>query len=116
MSTKTNGDHVMKVIIVGGVAGGGSCAARLRTLDEEAEIIMVERGPYVSYANCGLPYRVGDVIEKDESLIVFNEQLYRSYFAIDVRTNCEAVEISPKEKTVTLHDRNFCLMYENHLS
>jgi NADPH-dependent 2,4-dienoyl-CoA reductase/sulfur reductase-like enzyme len=94
----------MKVIIVGGVAGGGSCAARLRRLDEEAEIIMVERGPYVSYANCGLPYRVGDVIEKDESLIVFNEQLYRSHFAIDVRTNCEAVEISPKEKTVTLHD------------
>jgi NADPH-dependent 2,4-dienoyl-CoA reductase/sulfur reductase-like enzyme/rhodanese-related sulfurtransferase len=94
----------MKVIIVGGVAGGGSCAARLRRLDEKAEIIMVERGPYVSYANCGLPYRVGDVIEKDESLIVFNEQLYRSHFAIDVRTNCEAVEISPKEKTVKLHD------------
>jgi NADPH-dependent 2,4-dienoyl-CoA reductase/sulfur reductase-like enzyme/rhodanese-related sulfurtransferase len=94
----------MKVIIVGGVAGGGSCAARLRRLDEKAEIIMVERGPYVSYANCGLPYRVGDVIEKDESLIVFNEQLYRSHFAIDVRTNCEAVEISPTEKTVKLHD------------
>jgi NADPH-dependent 2,4-dienoyl-CoA reductase/sulfur reductase-like enzyme/rhodanese-related sulfurtransferase len=95
---------MMKVIIVGGVAGGGSCAARLRRLDEKAEIIMVERGPYVSYANCGLPYRVGDVIEKDESLIVFNEQLYRSHFAIDVRTNCEAVEISPTEKTVKLHD------------
>ena len=94
----------MKVIIVGGVAGGASCAARLRRLDEKAEIIMVERGPHVSYANCGLPYRVGDVIEKDESLIVFNEQMFRAFFAIDVRTNCEAVEISPKEKTVTLHD------------
>ena len=94
----------MKVIIVGGVAGGASCAARLRRLDEKAEIIMVERGPHVSYANCGLPYRVGDVIEKDESLIVFNAQMFQAFFAIDVRTNCEAVEIYPKEKTVTLHD------------
>ena len=55
----------MKVIIVGGVAGGASCAARLRRLDEKAEIVMVERGPYVSYANCGLPYHVGGVIEKE---------------------------------------------------
>ena len=54
----------MKVIIVGGVAGGASCAARLRRLDEKAEILMVERGPYVSYANCGLPYHVGGVIQK----------------------------------------------------
>jgi NADPH-dependent 2,4-dienoyl-CoA reductase/sulfur reductase-like enzyme/rhodanese-related sulfurtransferase len=94
----------MKVVIVGGVAGGASCAARLRRLDEKAEIIMVERGPHVSYANCGLPYRVGDVIEKDESLIVFNAQLFKAFFKIDVRTNCEAVGISPKEKTVTLRD------------
>ena len=54
----------LKVIIVGGVAGGASCAARLRRLDERAEIIMVERGPYVSYANCGLPYYVGGVIPR----------------------------------------------------
>ena len=60
----------MKVIIVGGVAGGASCAARLRRLDETAEILMVERGPYVSYANCGLPYHVGGVIEKESSLLV----------------------------------------------
>ena len=60
----------MKVIIVGGVAGGASCAARLRRLDEKAEILMVERGPYVSYANCGLPYHVGGVIEKESSLLV----------------------------------------------
>ena len=64
----------MKVIIVGGVAGGASCAARLRRLDEKAEILMVERGPYVSYANCGLPYHVGGVIEKESSLLVANEQ------------------------------------------
>jgi NADPH-dependent 2,4-dienoyl-CoA reductase/sulfur reductase-like enzyme/rhodanese-related sulfurtransferase len=94
----------MKVIIVGGVAGGGSCAARLRRLDEKAEIILVERGPYVSYANCGLPYHFGGVIEQEASLHVFNEQLYKAFFAINVRTNCEAVAISPKEKTVTLRD------------
>jgi NADPH-dependent 2,4-dienoyl-CoA reductase/sulfur reductase-like enzyme/rhodanese-related sulfurtransferase len=94
----------MKVIIVGGVAGGASCAARLRRLDEKAEILMVERGPYVSYANCGLPYHVGGVIEKESSLLVANEQLFRNLFAIDVRTRCEAVEISPQEKRVKLRD------------
>ena len=63
----------MKVIIVGGVAGGASCAARLRRLDEKAEILMVERGPYVSYANCGLPYHVGGAIEQESSLLVATE-------------------------------------------
>jgi NADPH-dependent 2,4-dienoyl-CoA reductase/sulfur reductase-like enzyme/rhodanese-related sulfurtransferase len=94
----------MKVIIVGGVAGGASCAARLRRLDEKVEILMVERGPYVSYANCGLPYHVGGVIEKESSLLVANEQLFRAQFNIDVRTNCEAIEISPKAKTVKLRE------------
>ena len=94
----------MKVIIVGGVAGGASCAARLRRLDEKAEILMVERGPYVSYANCGLPYHVGGVIEKESSLLVASEQLFRTHFAIDVRTNCEAMAISPKNKTVDLRN------------
>jgi NADPH-dependent 2,4-dienoyl-CoA reductase/sulfur reductase-like enzyme/rhodanese-related sulfurtransferase len=92
----------MKVIIVGGVAGGASCAARLRRLDEKAEIMMVERGPYVSYANCGLPYHVGGVIEKESSLLVASEELFRERFAIDVRTGCEAIAISPKEKKVKL--------------
>ena len=94
----------MKVIIVGGVAGGASCAARLRRLDENAEILMVERGPYVSYANCGLPYHVGGVIEKESSLLVASEQLFREHFGIDVRTNCEAISISPKNKTVDLRN------------
>jgi NADPH-dependent 2,4-dienoyl-CoA reductase/sulfur reductase-like enzyme/rhodanese-related sulfurtransferase len=94
----------LKAVIVGGVAGGASCAARLRRLDEHAEIIMVERGPLVSYANCGLPYHVGGVIENEGSLIVSDEQLFRDVFNIDVRTSCEAVGISPKEKTVTLRD------------
>jgi len=94
----------MKVIIVGGVAGGASCAARLRRLDENVEILMVERGPYVSYANCGLPYHVGGVIEKESSLLVASEQLFRTHFAIDVRTNCEATSISPQNKTVDLRN------------
>jgi len=92
----------MKVIIVGGVAGGASCAARLRRLDEKAEIIMVERGPYVSYANCGLPYHIGGVIEKESSLLVASESTFRSQFAIDVRTQCECIRISPETKTVEL--------------
>ena len=94
----------MKVIIVGGVAGGASCAARLRRLDEKAEILMVERGPYVSYANCGLPYHVGGVIEKESSLLVASEQMFRVMFAVDVRTNCEAISISPQNKTVDLRN------------
>ena len=94
----------IKVIIVGGVAGGASCAARLRRLDENAEIIMVERGPYVSYANCGLPYYVGGVIPRESSLLVADERLFRSLFEIDVRTLCEAVRILPEEKTVELRN------------
>ena len=92
----------MKVVIVGGVAGGASCAARLRRLDEKAEILMVERGPYVSYANCGLPYHISGVIPKESSLLVANEQFFKGFFQIDVRTSCEAVSIDRKKKTVDL--------------
>ena len=94
----------MKVIIVGGVAGGASCAARLRRLDEKAEILMVERGPFVSYANCGLPYHVGGVIEKESSLLVADEKLFREQFAINVRTNCDAIEIAPKQQQIKLRN------------
>ena len=97
-------DKPMKIIIVGGVAGGASCAARLRRLDENAEILMVERGQYVSYANCGLPYHIGGIIEKESSLLVANEETFRTQFAIDVRTRCEAIAISPQEKTVQLRN------------
>ncbi|AXA44265.1 FAD-dependent oxidoreductase [Rhizobium leguminosarum] len=94
----------MKVIIVGGVAGGASCAARLRRLDESAEILLVERGPYLSYANCGLPYHISGVIAKESSLMVASEQMFRDVFRIDARTNCEAIAISRNEKTVQLRD------------
>jgi NADPH-dependent 2,4-dienoyl-CoA reductase/sulfur reductase-like enzyme/rhodanese-related sulfurtransferase len=92
----------MKVIIVGGVAGGASCAARLRRLDEKAEILLVERGPYVSYANCGLPYHVGGSIENESSLLVSTEQTFKSVFAIDCRTNCEVIGINSQKKSVDL--------------
>jgi NADPH-dependent 2,4-dienoyl-CoA reductase/sulfur reductase-like enzyme/rhodanese-related sulfurtransferase len=94
----------MKVIIVGGVAGGASCAARLRRLDEHAEIVMVERGPYVSFANCGLPYHVGGVIEHEADLLVANERVFREQFAVDCRTGCEAIGIEPRAKSVKLRD------------
>lgn len=92
----------MKVIIVGGVAGGASCAARLRRLDEKAEIIMLERGPYVSFANCGLPYHVGGIIPEESSLLVSTEQTFRTMFAIDCRPNCEVIGISPQQKSVEI--------------
>lgn len=92
----------MKVVIVGGVAGGASCAARMRRLDENAEIIMVERGSYVSYANCGLPYHIGGVIPEEAKLLVATADTFRNQFAIDARTMCEAVSIDPTNKSVDL--------------
>jgi len=92
----------MKVVIVGGVAGGASCAARLRRVDENAEIIMVEKGPYVSYANCGLPYHIGGVIKEESHLLVANEQTFIKQFNVDARTNCEAINVLADEKKVVL--------------
>ena len=94
----------MKVIIIGGVAGGASCAARLRRLDENAEIVMVERGPYVSYANCGLPYHVGGVIPEESELLVATAATFKALFKVDARVNCEAVAIDAAGKTVDLKD------------
>ena len=83
----------MKVVIVGGVAGGAGTAARLRRLDENAEIIMLERGEYISYANCGLPYYVGGVITDRGALQVQTVAGFSSRFRVDVRTNSEAVSV-----------------------
>jgi len=92
----------MKVIIVGGVAGGASCAARLRRLDESAEIIMIEKGPYISFANCGLPYHVGGVIEARENLLLQTPQSFNARFNVDVRVNSEVKSIDRANKTVTV--------------
>ena len=94
----------MKVVIVGGVAGGASCAARLRRLDESAEIVLVERGPYMSYANCGLPYHIGEVIEKESALLVASAELFRAQFNIDARVLTEVVDVDPTARTVQLRD------------
>ena len=90
----------MKVVIVGGVAGGASAAARLRRMDEAAEIILLERGEHISYANCGLPYYVGDVIPDREKLLVTTPRTMRERFRIDVRTHNEVTSIDPAAHTV----------------
>ncbi len=92
-----------KVLIVGGVAGGASAAARLRRLDEQAEIIMFERDEYISYANCGLPYYIGDVIKDRKNLIVQTTDAMQSRFNIDVRTNSEVESINSDNKTVLVN-------------
>ncbi|NPV26092.1 MAG: pyridine nucleotide-disulfide oxidoreductase family protein [Firmicutes bacterium] len=93
-----------RILIVGGVAGGASAAARLRRLDEQAEIIMFERGEHISYANCGLPYFVGGVITKRNNLFVQTPASMRKRFNIDVRVQNEVIRIYPKEKEVEVKD------------
>lgn len=90
----------MKIVIVGGVAGGASTAARLRRLDEDAEIVILERTGFVSYANCGLPYYVGGVIADEDRLTLQTPGSFRSRFDIDVRVRNEAVSIDRASKTV----------------
>ena len=92
----------MKVLIVGGVAGGASAATRLRRLDEKAQIILFEKGPYISYANCGLPYYIGGEIKERENLLVTKPALLRGRFGVDVRTDSEVVAIDRQAKTVTV--------------
>lgn len=96
----------MKVVIIGGVAGGASCATRLRRLDESAEIVILERGDHVSYANCGLPYYVGGKIEREESLTVASPGFLRARFGIDVRVRSEAVGIDTEKKVVRVRERD----------
>lgn len=93
-----------RILIVGGVAGGASCAARARRLSETAEIIMFDRGPYVSFANCGLPYYVGDVIKKEENLLVATPELFRRRFNIEVRLRSEVISIDRELRTIDIRD------------
>lgn len=95
----------MKTVIVGGVAGGASAAARLRRLDESAEIVMFERGEYISFANCGLPYYIGGEIVKKSALTLQTPQSFRSRFNVDVRVNSEVTAIDRAAKTVTVNSK-----------
>ena len=96
----------MKVIIIGGVAGGASAAARLRRLDEKATILLIERGPYISFANCGLPYYIGGEITQKGNLTLQTPESFRARFNIDVRIRSEAEKIDPKSKTVPTDNDN----------
>lgn len=89
-----------KIIIIGGVAGGATTAARLRRLDEFAEIILIERGEYISFANCGLPYHIGKVIPSRDSLVVQTVEDMHQKFNIDIRNFSEVVDIDKKAKKV----------------
>ena len=96
-----------KILIVGGVAGGASAAARMRRLDESAEIIMFERGEYISFANCGLPYYIGETIKEREALLVQTPEAMKARFNIDVRVNSDVagIDVNSKKVTVNSSDR-----------
>ena len=94
----------MKTVIVGGVAGGASAAARLRRLDERSEIVLLERGEYISFANCGLPYYVGGEITEKSALTLQTPESFHNRFRIHVRVLSEVVSIDRAGKTVTIHD------------
>jgi NADPH-dependent 2,4-dienoyl-CoA reductase/sulfur reductase-like enzyme/rhodanese-related sulfurtransferase/TusA-related sulfurtransferase len=95
-----------KIVIVGGVAGGATAAARLRRLDEQAEIILLERGEYISFANCGLPYYIGEVIQERDKLLVQTPEAMRARFAIDVRVQSEVTAVHPDRKAITVNSKD----------
>ncbi|MBQ6332684.1 MAG: FAD-dependent oxidoreductase, partial [Clostridia bacterium] len=101
-----------KTVIIGGVAGGASCAARLRRLDADREIVILERGAYISYANCGLPYHVGDVIKNRGALLLMTPERMWERFRIDVRVQNEVTEIDREKKTVTVRKTETGEVYE----
>ena len=101
-----------KVIIVGGVAGGASTAARLRRLNEKAQIIMFEKGEYISFANCGLPYYIGDVITERDQLLVQTVQGMSQRFGIDIRNLSEVIKIDKENKIVTVKNHKRDEVYE----
>jgi len=100
-----------RILIVGGVAGGASCATRARRLSERAEIVIFERGPYVSFANCGLPYYVGDVIKEEKDLIVATPERFSQRFNIDVRTLSNIVSIDRERQEVEVEDLRTSAIY-----
>lgn len=94
----------MKVVIVGGVAGGATAAARIRRLNEKAEIIVFERSGYISYANCGLPYYIGNVITEQEELTLQTPESFFSRFRINMKVHHEVISIHPEQKTISVRN------------
>lgn len=101
-----------KILIIGGVAAGASAAVKARRTDEDAEIVIIERGPYVSFANCGLPYFVGGAIAERDQLLVVSAERLRNRYRLDVRTEHEAVGLDRAAKTVRIRDRAADRVYE----
>ena len=101
-----------KTVIIGGVAGGATAAARLRRRDEKMEIVVLEKGDYISFANCGLPYYIGDVIKSRDALLLQTPEAMKKKFNIEVRTRAEAVAIHPKEHKVSVCDLSTGAKYE----
>lgn len=93
-----------KVLVVGGVAGGASTAARIRRLDEHAEVIMFEKGPHVSFSNCSLPYHLSGIVEDSEKLVLMNPNTFKNRYNIEARVNQEVVQINREDKTITVRD------------
>ncbi len=104
MKPRSPMDNLRKVVIVGGVAGGASCAARLRRQREDLEILLIDRGKYVSFANCGLPYYVGEVITEEKKLLVATPDLFRDRFNIHVKVETEVLSIDRSKKELSLKD------------
>lgn len=93
----------MRIVVIGGVAGGATAVARLRRLNEKAEIILIERGSYVSFANCGLPYYVGGTIARREALFVSSKEDIEAKYDIDIRLDQEVTKIDPKQKELKIN-------------
>lgn len=93
-----------KIVIIGGVAGGASVAARVRRLDERAEIIMFEKGPHVSFSNCSLPYHLSGIVEDSEQLVLMNPNIFKQRYNIEARVNQEVIKINRDRKTITVKD------------
>lgn len=103
---------MMKIVIIGGVAGGATAAARIRRLDEQAEIVVFEKSGYISYANCGLPYYIGGVIEQKSSLTLQTPESFWKRFRVDMRVKHEVIKINPEKKTVEVHNLNTDEVFE----
>lgn len=103
-----------KIIIVGGVAGGASCATRLRRHREDVDIVLLERGPHVSFANCGLPYFIGGIIEKEQSLFLADVDLFRDRFRVDARISSEVTAVDSANQMVTVNNLQTGETYSEH--
>lgn len=101
-----------KVLVVGGVAGGASAAARVRRLDESAEIIMFEKGPHVSFSNCSLPYHLSGIVENSSDLVLMSPDVFKRRYNIEARVNHEVIKINRNEKTITVKDLTTGNIYE----